>query len=113
MMQKPLPSRQLRVENLAVQVYASREAMGAAAAHDAAACIRQLAATQNVVRVVFAAAPSQNEFLAALRAMPDMPWGQVEAFHMDEYIGLPPDAPQSFARFLRERLFEHVPLGRV
>lgn len=113
MMHPLTPSRQMRVEQLSVQIFASREEMGVAAAHDTAERIRQIASSQPTVRVVFAAAPSQNEFLAALRAMPDMPWGQVEALHMDEYIGLSPDAPQSFARFLRERLFEQVPLGRV
>jgi glucosamine-6-phosphate deaminase len=35
-------------------------------------------------------------------------WDRVNAFHMDEYIGLDPDAPQGFGNFLRERLFSRV-----
>ena len=49
--------------------------------------------------MIFAAAPSQNELLAALRAAPDIPWERIEAFHMDEYRGLPPRSPQRFSEF--------------
>ena len=49
--------------------------------------------------MIFAAAPSQNEMLAALAAQPGIEWNRVNAFHMDEYIGLAPDAPQGFANF--------------
>jgi glucosamine-6-phosphate deaminase len=60
------------------------------------------------VNVMFAAAPSQNEFLAALVRMP-VDWSRVNGFHMDEYIGLAEDAPQGFGNFLRERLVGCVP----
>jgi len=113
MIERPVSVRQLMVAQLAVEVYATRDEMGQAAAQDVAARIRQLLTTQKLVRIVFAAAPSQNEFLAALGQAPDLDWGRVEAFHMDEYLGLAPDAPQRFGRFLREHLFAHVPLGRI
>ena len=62
--------------------------------------------------VVFAAAPSQNEFLAGLVADPSIDWSRVVGFHMDEYLGLGPDHPASFRRYLQERLFRLVGLGR-
>ena len=37
----------------------------------------------------------------------------VNAFHMDEYVGLPADAPQGFGNFLGEHLFSRVPFGNV
>ncbi|KHF35665.1 Glucosamine-6-phosphate deaminase [Paenibacillus sp. P1XP2] len=40
-------------------------------------------------------------------------WGRITAFHMDEYIGLSPDAPQRFSHFLTTRLFSRVRPGRV
>jgi len=40
--------------------------------------------------------PSRNAFLAALATLPDIDWDSVVALHMDEYIGLPEDAPQGF-----------------
>lgn len=98
---------------LRVQVYTERGEMGRDAAQETAGWIRAIAAEKGKVSVVFAAAPSQNEFLAALAAMRDIPWGQVHAFHMDEYIGLEADAPQGFANFLRTRLFNRLPFASV
>jgi glucosamine-6-phosphate deaminase len=51
--------------------------------------------------------------LATLAAAPDVDWGRIEAFHMDEYIGLPEEAPQRFGRFLRQALFDRVLPARV
>ena len=87
--------------------------MGAAAAYDVSVRMRQMAGDKHALRMVFAAAPSQNEFLQALRLTNDLDWQRVAAFHMDEYIGLPADAPQGFGFFLRERLLGRVPFGRV
>ena len=66
-----------------------------------------------MIRMVFAAAPSQNEFLQALVAAEGMDWSRVTAFHMDEYIGLTSASPQRFSQFLQERLFERVRPGKV
>jgi len=87
--------------------------MGLAAAYDALAILELVQYNGAVPRVIFAAAPSQNELLGALCQGGRVDWPRVHAFHMDEYLGLPPDAPQSFGRFLRERLFEHLPFGSV
>jgi glucosamine-6-phosphate deaminase len=100
-------------DRLAVRSYPSRGAMGAAAAHDIAAEMRRRLAEQARVRMVFAAAPSQNEMLAALSRQPDIAWERVEALHMDEYVGLAPDAPQRFGTFLRQHLFALVTPGFV
>jgi len=109
---RPTPVYTLRKELLRIEVYATREEMGRAAAYDVTARIAHLLVDQPKVRIVFAAAPSQNEFLSALAEAP-IEWPRIEAFHMDEYVGLPSDAPQRFGNFLRERLFDRVPLGRV
>lgn len=63
--------------------------------------------------MVFAAAPSQNEFLEALVEDKDIDWSRITAFHMDEYIGLEEDAPQRFSQFLKERLFDLVKPGEL
>ena len=100
-------------EGLRVRVFASREEMGRAAAADVARELRERLARHAEVRMVFAAAPSQTEMLAALAGEPDIAWSRVVAFHMDEYIGLSPDAPQRFGLWLRQHLFERVPFGAV
>lgn len=113
MIPRPVPIRTLTVDQLEIQIFATRADLGTAAAHDVAAKVRQLLAEQARVRMVFAAAPSQNEFLAALVSARDLDWGRIEAFHMDEYVGLAGDAPQSFGRFLRLRLYDLVEPSRV
>lgn len=64
--------------------------------------------------MIFAAAPSQNEMLATLVAHADEPaWKHIVAFHMDEYIGLPPDSDQLFSAYLKHHLFDHLPFKKV
>ena len=98
---------------LPVRIYDTRRNMGEAAAADVAACIRELLAVKQEIYMIFAAAPSQNEFLAALAAAPGIEWGRIHALHMDEYVGLPADAPQGFGNFLRAAIFGQVPFASV
>lgn len=98
---------------LPVRIYDTRRNMGEAAAADVAACIRKLLAVKQEIYMIFAAAPSQNEFLAALAAAPGIEWGRIHALHMDEYVGLPADAPQGFGNFLRAAIFDKVPFASV
>lgn len=108
------PSRPVRqIGRMRVESYASREAMAAAGSSAVAATIRQLLAGQPAVRMIFAAAPSQAEMLAALAAAPGIDWSRITAFHMDEYVGLPAAAPERFAAWLDRNLFLRVPFGAV
>ncbi len=105
--------RSFAVDALTVGIYDSRSEMGAAAARDAADAVRKVLSGKEFCHMIFAAAPSQNEVLASLAADKTIPWERVRAFHMDEYVGLSPTAPQGFGNFLRERLFDLVPLHEV
>jgi glucosamine-6-phosphate deaminase len=104
------PVRRTQIDKVKVEVHSTRAAMGIAAASACGLRIREVVALRDVCRMIFAAAPSQNELLAALRAAPDIPWERIEAFQMDEYHGLPPRSPQRFSQFLRRALFDQVPL---
>ena len=95
-------------ERLRVEVHPSRAVMGAAAADTVADLLCERLARDGRAAVIFASAPSQNEFLASLRQRPGIAWPRVTAFHLDEYAGVPPDHPASFRRFLVDRLFAHV-----
>jgi len=101
------------VDRLAVRVYSDRRQMGAAAGMEAACLLRRVLRQQARATVVFAAAPSQNEFLATLTSAPAIDWQRVVALHMDEYVGLPAGAPQTFAAYLRRHLFDRVQIGEV
>ena len=106
----PAPLTEFFVDKLRVSVYEDRAAAGRAAAFEVA---RTIAARQKAVgraNVVFAAAPSQNEFLAGLVADKDVDWSRLHGFHMDEYLGLDSTHPASFRRYLNEHLFALVGL---
>ena len=100
------------VDQLHITQYPTRQAMGAAAAADAAAAISRAIDQKGVANVMFAAAPSQMELLDGLAASA-VDWSRVNAFHMDNYIGLPLDAPQQFSTFLTRHMFSRVPMGKV
>lgn len=94
--------------NFQVNTYKSRKEMGESAAKDCAECINKLLAVKEELNMIFAAAPSQNEFLNALAADKSIDFSRINAFHMDEYIGLDSSAPQRFGEFLRTRIFDVV-----
>lgn len=98
-------------DTLIPHIAATRGEMGQQAAADIASAIRAKLATQQHLRIVFAAAPSQSEMLAALAQQPGIDWSRVTAFHMDEYIGLAPDDPARFGNWLRQAFFDRVPLA--
>jgi len=108
-----VPQQRLKVDRLSVEIYATRDEMGIAAGRAVARCMRGLLEKKNQIRMIFAAAPSQNEFLAELASFPDLDWNRVTALHMDEYVGVDADAPQSFVRYLREHLYDRVSPGIV
>lgn len=99
-------------DKLVVKYYLTRQEMGWSAAQDAACRIEELLQDKEYINIIFAAAPSQNDFLAALQEC-KIDWGRINAFHMDEYIGLPMDAPQRFGNYLKEHIFEKVPFRQV
>lgn len=99
----------LYYDEIALDVYDTREELGKAAASEAAAYVRNLLKKKEYVRCIFAAAPSQNEFLSSFFAEPDVDFSRIDAFHMDEYVGLPSDDLRSFRSFL-ESYFRRVTL---
>jgi glucosamine-6-phosphate deaminase len=106
-------NNELKTKTLDLRIYESRTVMGAQAAKVVAGKIRELLAIQQEVNVIFAAAPSQDEFLENLCEVNDVEWNRVNAFHMDEYLGISKNAPQAFGNFLRNRLFSKLSFKSV
>lgn len=102
-----------KIDNIDVRVYDSRQEMGKAAAEMVCNRINTLLKEREFVNMIFAAAPSQNEMLAGLIERKDIDWQRINAFHMDEYIGLSADAPQGFGTFLKDRLFSKLLVNSV
>jgi len=103
----------ITTDKLTTKIFPTRDEMGKAAAADIAAQIAELLKTQDKVNIIFAAAPSQNDVLHHLVNDKSVEWNKVCAFHMDEYIGLPENAPQSFGRFLYDHIFGLVPMQSI
>ncbi|MBE1876576.1 6-phosphogluconolactonase [Myceligenerans pegani] len=92
----------------AVTTHPTRAALGAAAAEHAADVLRTRLDRPGIARVMLAAAPSQQETLSALARAKGIDWSRVVAFHMDDYLGLPDDAPQGFGNWLERHFATRV-----
>ncbi len=107
------PVKEFHVDKLKVQIYSNRILMGKVAAQAVGEKMRSLIQKQACVRMIFASAPSQNEFLATLATLPGIDWLKVTAFHMDEYIGIGAGSQQSFGFFIKKHLLEKVPVAQA
>lgn len=87
-----------------LRVLADPAALASAAATDAAAIVRDAVSARGRAHVMFASGNSQLDFLDRLTADAAMPWDMVTGFHMDEYVGIGPDHPASFARYMQDRI---------
>jgi glucosamine-6-phosphate deaminase len=87
-------------DSLQVIISSTRAEMGQRAGEHAAHAIEEAIKKHGEARIILASAPSQNETLATLRKAA-IDWSRVTIFHMDEYLGLPEDHPQTFRTYQR------------
>jgi glucosamine-6-phosphate deaminase len=95
-----------------LRVFNDKVSLGRAASEQAAAAIRKAISERGRARIIAATASSQKEFLAALTQAPGIEWSKVEAFHLDEYIGLPITHPGSFRKMFMEQLIAKTGITR-
>jgi glucosamine-6-phosphate deaminase len=100
----PLPAKR----SWELNIFPTREEMGKAAARDVCQAMKRFALAKGKFTIVFAAAPSQNEFLSHLSKKKGVVWPQATCFHLDEYVDLPRNHPNTFEVYLREHLFDRV-----
>jgi glucosamine-6-phosphate deaminase len=108
-----MPPMSLQPSTLSVQLLSSRAELGETAGRDVANAVRDAISERGSARVVFAAAPSQSETLESLVTAAGIDWSRVDAFHLDEYVGLAAGAPEHFALWLRRNLFDRLPFRSV
>lgn len=94
-------------EQVKVEVFSSPQEMGEAAAQRAASLITEAVRRNGTARIIAATGNSQIPFVESLVWQP-VPWGAVELFHMDEYVGMSDEHPASFRRWIRTRLTEKI-----
>lgn len=86
-----------------VKLFRDSESLALAAANQAADIVRDAIKRQGSARLVLATGNSQLAFLEALAKAGGIDWTKAEAFHLDEYVGIPITHPASFRHLLRER----------
>ena len=104
---------EFKKDKMQVKIFADRDEMGKGAAADIANCIKKLLKEKDEINMIFAAAPSQNDMLFHLLNEEGIEWERINAFHMDEYVGLDAAAPQCFSNFLRKHIFDQKPFKSV
>ncbi len=95
-----------------LNVYRTKQEMGAAAAERAARWLNAAIATRGEANLILATGASQFEMLENL-VWQDVDWSKVTVFHLDEYLGLPETHPASFRKYLKERFATKLPELRM
>ncbi len=101
------------VEKLKIIIAKRRSEIGKLSAVHVSQLIQKLLVQKKEIRIVFAAAPSQNEFLDELIKDKSIEWQRIVAFHMDEYINLPLSSDQLFSKYLTDHIFSKVNCSKV
>ena len=106
-------ARTFVVDNLKVVVAPNRQKIGEYSAANVARLINKLLNEKEEIRIIFAAAPSQNELLGELIKDKSIEWSKIVAFHMDEYIGLPEHSDKLFSEYLTDHIFGKVSFKQI
>ncbi|MBT9332613.1 glucosamine-6-phosphate deaminase [Acidipila sp. 4G-K13] len=103
--------KHITVDRMKIEIHHDTASAGRAAAEATAQAIQELKQQNERLAVIFATGASQLAMLDALIARADVPWKEIEGFHLDEYVGISENHRASFRRYLRERLTQRVTLG--
>lgn len=104
--------REGQKDKLKYFVCKDRDTMGQMAAEAIAKQMEVFLTEQEKVRVIFAAAPSQNEVLHFLSINNKIDWSRIIGFHMDEYLGLKANSDQWFSSYLRKHITDKIEIGK-
>jgi glucosamine-6-phosphate deaminase len=104
--------KHITVDRLKIEIHRDTASAGEGAAEETARAIQELKRRNERLAIIFATGASQLATLDALIVRADVPWKEIEGFHLDEYVGISDNHPASFRRYLRERLTQRVPIGK-
>lgn len=95
-------------DEMEIHVFPTKAETGRAAADHAAIIIRESIRDKGRANIILATGASQFDMLDRLVSL-DLEWNKVNAFHLDEYIGLPVSHPASFRKYLNDRFVSKLP----
>ncbi|MDR1533990.1 MAG: glucosamine-6-phosphate deaminase [Planctomycetota bacterium] len=89
---------------------ADKAACSRSAAEAGLVKLRQTLAERGEANIILATGLSQFDLLHFLAGAPDLNWNRVNAFHLDEYVGLPISHPASFRLVLWKEFASKLPI---
>jgi len=95
--------------NMEIYIFKLKQELGAKAAAHGAEIIHKAISKNGVANIIVATGESQFEMLDELVCQ-DLDWSKVNAFHLDEYIGISDEHPASFRKYLKERFVDKIEL---
>ncbi len=113
----PILKYQLKtLENLPVKIWEDSKAASAHIARSIALAIRQK--QQDGEQIVLGLATGSSpikvyEELVRMHREEGLSFKNVVTFNLDEYYPMPPEAQQSYVRFMREYLFDHIDIPKA
>ncbi len=105
MTQKPVSN------NLQIRVFQDSIQASQAAAERIAQCMQRCESEQRkcVLGLATGSTPRQlYQELIRMHRESGLSFGNVVTFNLDEYLPMQPDSPQSYVRFMKEKLFDHI-----
>ncbi len=93
-----------------INVCNDADELGFKAATLAAARLNEAVAANGQARLVLSTGSSQFETLESL-LKEEVDWSRIEIFHLDEYVGLPPDHKAGFRKYLYDRFISKIKVG--
>src|SRR5436190_13272528 len=111
----PTPASATLVEKIPTTVFASSALASQAVAQEIADLIRDKAANRQTCVLGLATGSTPTAVYAELVRLhkeEDLSFKSVITFNLDEYYPIQPDELQSYRRFMRENLFDHVDIEK-
>ncbi|WP_105615248.1 6-phosphogluconolactonase [Vallitalea okinawensis] len=105
--------KQAKVDQIEVFIYEDEKSMAEADAKAITEMIKGLGEEKEEINIVFAPAASHYAVYEILFTFADVPWHKVNAFHLDEYIGLPDDAPERIVNFAYKHIFSKASFNNI
>jgi glucosamine-6-phosphate deaminase len=103
------PTLPIAFDQAQVYLHPDVSTMARAAADQTVRLMRAAVRARGVAHVMFATGNSQLAFIDMLVEHTDnVPWSDTVIFHMDEYVGVGPDHPAGFKKWIRERIVERT-----
>lgn len=102
------PIKMLKEKNkLSITIHASLSELGIAAANLSTEIIRAAIAERGYARIMVATGNSQVNLIRAL-VRKTIDWSCVDAFHLDEYVGIDAKHPASFRKWVQTQFVDKV-----